>query len=73
MFCPSCGAPRRELKVLETSHTTDQTRRRYKCGLCEQRFSTVEIVVKDNRRTSTQDLLVLPEGVKEILKAALTG
>ena len=54
---------------MDTTHTGSQIRRRRECGLCEQRFSTVEILVKDRQRTSTKDLVMLPEGVI----AALTG
>lgn len=52
---------------METTHTNDQVRRRRECGLCEQRFSTVEIVVKDGQRTFSKDLVMLPEGVLESL------
>jgi transcriptional regulator NrdR family protein len=53
--------------VIETTHTRDQTRRRRECSLCNQRFSTVEIVVKDGQRTSAKELVMLPEGTKDAL------
>jgi transcriptional regulator NrdR family protein len=67
MDCPFCGATSREIRVVETAHTKDQTRRRRSCGLCSQRFSTVEIVVNDRQRTTTKDLVIMPAGSKKVL------
>ena len=65
--CPNCGAPSREVRVVETAHTKDQTRRRRECALCGLRFSTVEIVVGDRQRTTAKDLVILPAGSKRAL------
>jgi len=67
MNCPNCGAPYREVRAVETSHTKDQTRRRRECGLCHLRFSTVEIVVGDRQRTTAKDLVILPAGSRQAL------
>ena len=67
MWCPVCGAPSSEVRVIETSHTKTQTRRRRECVLCKQRFSTVEVVVKDGQRTSAKELVMMPEGTKDAL------
>ena len=53
--------------MIETSHTKTQTRRRRECVLCKQRFSTVEVVVKDGQRTSAKELVMMPEGTKDAL------
>lgn len=67
MMCPNCGAPYQEVRVAETAHTKDQTRRRRECGLCKLRFSTVEIIVTDGQRTTSKDLVILPAGSKKAL------
>ena len=61
MNCPNCGAPQQEVRVIETSHTAEQVRRRRECGLCKQRFSTAEVIVKDYERTATRDVLLIPK------------
>lgn len=70
MDCPFCGAPSREIRVIETAHTKKQTRRRRECSLCSQRFSTVEIVITDRQRTTAKDLVILPAGSKKALTKA---
>ncbi len=67
MRCPACGAPRHEVRVIQTDYTEAQVRRRRECLLCKQRFSTVEIAVKDGQRTTKKDLVMLPEGVRDAL------
>ncbi len=70
MHCPCCGAPTREIRVLETTNAKDQIRRRRECGLCNQRFSTVEVVIRDRQRTKARDLVVMPPGSKDALTKA---
>jgi transcriptional regulator NrdR family protein len=67
MICIYCGAPAQELRVLVTDHTDTQTRRRRICRLCDQRFSTVEVAVRDGQRTSHKELVMLPAGTKRTL------
>jgi transcriptional regulator NrdR family protein len=50
-----------------TDHTDTQTRRRRVCRLCNQRFSTVEVAVKEGQRTSHKELVMLPAGTKRTL------
>lgn len=44
MKCPNCGSEREQLKVVDTRHRLDSnsTRRRYECGECLTRFTTLE-------------------------------
>jgi transcriptional regulator NrdR family protein len=53
MTCPNCG-DRSAPQVIETRDTAKgNRRRRYLCGHCRQRFTTVEVVAQtDGSRTA---------------------
>jgi len=61
MKCPFCSAPPGEVKVVETRHSQEMTRRRRVCGLCEERFSTVEVVTAEGVTVTKSKLLVVPK------------
>lgn len=70
MKCPYCGAPHTELKIVSTDHSPDHTRRRRECAVCNQRFSTAELVVKDRCNVAAKELVMIPKGLLDAIKIA---
>ena len=62
MNCPFCNASNTELRVLETRHAGEMVRRRRKCSVCEERFSTMEVRTIDGEHVTRKNVLLVPKG-----------
>ncbi len=56
MNCPKCGA--NQLKCIDSRPTDDSVRRRKMCLVCEHRFTTMEVCVRDYKSTKTREVLL---------------